>query len=302
MRKFENLPGMVSHLGLRYRKSGRGYIGECPFCGGGKRTPCFSFNSEVYHCFSCGSSGNFITFARHFGLAFTSGDRKPEVRKRVEEEYRELNTSFLFNFNKVPDRSVLVWLEKRGISYDAIKELVYFPVPKHYKGYYSGYRLAFPMIDREGRVRGVKVRNVLGREPKTLSFTGSQLYSIGIERLYCGIELQTDWVLVVEGEMDWLAIKSISPGYPVIAIPGAGYSFKPSEIRSLPQKVVLLMDNDEAGRRAAAKLKQQLTEEGKSVRIASYPDRVKDFNDLLIEDKQVSKEFIQEVAATPLYT
>lgn len=295
-RKFERLPEMIDHLGLRYKRSGRGYLGECPFCGGGKRTPCFSFNDEVYHCFSCGESGNFVRFAKRWNLPLGSGSytNRPE-RKKYEEEMRELNTSFLFNFNKVPDRSALVWLEKRGIEYEAVKELVYFPVPKRYKGYPAGYRLAFPFIDREGRVRGIKVRNVLGREPKTLAYTGSQLYSIGIHHLYCGIQLQTDWVLVVEGEMDWLAIKSISPEYPVIALPGAGYSFKPSEVKSLPKNVVLLLDNDEAGRKAAVKLQQQLTEEGKSVRVASYPDGVKDFNDLLLLDRQVAAEFIRAI-------
>ena len=53
------------------RRSGRRFVGLCPFHA--ERTPSFSVNPElgVYHCFGCGASGDVITFVRVTeGLAF----------------------------------------------------------------------------------------------------------------------------------------------------------------------------------------------------------------------------------------
>ena len=48
------------------------------------------------------------------------------------------------------------------------------------------------------------------------------------------------------------------------------------------RRVILALDNDDAGRKAAASLKEKLTAAGIAVRVASFPEGIKDANELLV--------------------
>ena len=49
---------------MQLKKSGRRYVGLCPFHG--EKTPSFSINAEngMYYCFGCQAKGDVITFVR----------------------------------------------------------------------------------------------------------------------------------------------------------------------------------------------------------------------------------------------
>ena len=51
---------------VRLKKSGRNYMGLCPFHN--DKSPSFSVSSEkqIYKCFSCGEAGNVLTFVMKY--------------------------------------------------------------------------------------------------------------------------------------------------------------------------------------------------------------------------------------------
>ncbi len=64
------------------KKSGRNFLGLCPFHS--EKTPSFSVNREkqIFYCFGCGAGGNVFTFLmRHDGLSF------PEAVRRLAGQY-----------------------------------------------------------------------------------------------------------------------------------------------------------------------------------------------------------------------
>lgn len=70
VREATDIVALISER-VALRRSGRRFVGLCPFHA--ERTPSFSVNPElgVYHCFGCGASGDAITFVRATeGLAF----------------------------------------------------------------------------------------------------------------------------------------------------------------------------------------------------------------------------------------
>ena len=64
------------------KKSGRNFLGLCPFHS--EKTPSFSVNrdKQIFYCFGCGAGGNVFTFLmRHDGLSF------PEAVKQLARQY-----------------------------------------------------------------------------------------------------------------------------------------------------------------------------------------------------------------------
>jgi hypothetical protein len=66
-----NLLRVVESAGVTLRRSGREYVGLCPFHV--EKTPSFAVNPEknLWHCFGCGAGGNAITFVMKMdGVSF----------------------------------------------------------------------------------------------------------------------------------------------------------------------------------------------------------------------------------------
>ena len=64
------------------KKSGRNYIGLCPFHS--EKTPSFTVSPEkqIFHCFGCGKGGNVFTF-----LMNQSGFTFPEAVRTLANQY-----------------------------------------------------------------------------------------------------------------------------------------------------------------------------------------------------------------------
>jgi DNA primase len=118
------------------KKSGRNYMGLCPFHG--EKTPSFTVNQErqIFHCFGCGEGGNVIGFImKREGLSFPEAVRflasrrgislpeyapgRPE-EKGLKERLLEANAAaaglFKANLLGPGGRQALAYLERRGIS------------------------------------------------------------------------------------------------------------------------------------------------------------------------------------------
>jgi DNA primase len=118
------------------KKSGRNYMGLCPFHG--EKTPSFTVNQErqIFHCFGCGEGGNVIGFVmKREGLSFPEAVRflaarrgialperstgRPE-EKGLKERLLEANAAaagaFKANLLGPSGRQAIAYLERRAIS------------------------------------------------------------------------------------------------------------------------------------------------------------------------------------------
>jgi DNA primase len=127
------------------KKSGKNYLGLCPFHS--ERTPSFTVNEEkgIFHCFGCGAGGNIFNFlmrANHLNfpeavkeLAKRYGVALPKRELSEEEKRRRSLKARLFEINEMAAEyyhQLLVsqkegeegrrYLVKRGISEEIIAE------------------------------------------------------------------------------------------------------------------------------------------------------------------------------------
>ncbi len=110
-------------------------------------------------------------------------------------------------------------------------------------------------------------------------------------------------VVLCESILDALSFHQAGIG---TAIPLYGTSgFTPDHFDTLKrervQRVILALDNDDAGCKATAALKEKLTAAGIAVRVASFPSAIKDANELLVSRNGDAGEAFRQVldAAEP---
>lgn len=181
----------------KLKKSGRRYIGLCPFHS--EKTPSFTVDPEkgLYHCFGCGAGGDIFTLVMEKeGMDFPSAleflakkyniviPKKTSPTKKIEEEIYEINQSahlFFQNCLKGRDGEMArKYLEGRGVnsSWTDSLELGFSPnqwdsLVKHLrnKGYNDniialsglGIKTERGLIDRfRGRIM-FPIKNISGR-------------------------------------------------------------------------------------------------------------------------------------------
>ncbi|WDU47294.1 DNA primase [Taylorella equigenitalis] len=132
---------------LTLRKSGASYIGLCPFHN--EKRPSFSVNSakQIYKCFSCGESGNVITFLMKYnGMTFPEackyladklGLEMPKRHRLTEREQQELKNKKsrqelmcncllqaqeYYVFNLQDSQEAKTYIAKRELNEDSIKK------------------------------------------------------------------------------------------------------------------------------------------------------------------------------------
>ena len=123
------------------RRSGRNYMGLCPFHD--EKTPSFSVNPEkqIFHCFGCGKGGSVFTFlvehenvtfveavhhiARRLNITIPDTQGEREAGSEAESLARVTRFAALFFHDRLlnSDRDSVVrkYAEKRGLSEETIK-------------------------------------------------------------------------------------------------------------------------------------------------------------------------------------
>jgi len=128
------------------KKSGRGYMALCPFHE--DKSPSFSFSTEkpLFHCFSCGKSGDWLTYimeresldfkealdrlAKEAGVELRGHDREAWERERGRADILERALEFFRGaLWKDGGKETLAYYKGRGYSEAEIKnmELGYYP-------------------------------------------------------------------------------------------------------------------------------------------------------------------------------
>ena len=127
------------------KKSGRNYLGLCPFHS--EKTPSFTVSAEkqLYHCFGCGAGGNLYTFimasenltfkeaitllAGRAGVSLperplSSGEKKFKVLKEELLRINEVSMKFFSEalFSRKYGSEALNYLKRRGLKESTLKE------------------------------------------------------------------------------------------------------------------------------------------------------------------------------------
>lgn len=124
------------------KKSGKNFLGLCPFHS--EKTPSFTVSpdKQMYYCFGCGAGGNVFTFlmehdglsfpecarllANRYGIALPSKDLSPEEKERISLREnlfsinRQAKAYFSENLRSATGRRALAYLKDRGITEETI--------------------------------------------------------------------------------------------------------------------------------------------------------------------------------------
>ncbi|MBW1846669.1 MAG: DNA primase [Deltaproteobacteria bacterium] len=159
------------------KKTGKNYVGLCPFHS--EKTPSFTVSSEkqIFHCFGCGEGGNVFTFLmKKDGLSFPDAIRLIGKRYGIEipeKRHKEKNRGFdekeiLYNINKMAmmfykenlqnskaGKMAFAYLKNRGMKNETISEFDLGCAPEgwnHLLNYFSRKEVSQKIIEKAGLV------------------------------------------------------------------------------------------------------------------------------------------------------
>ena len=311
------------------------YKANCPFHT--EKTPgAFSVHpdKQIYKCFSCGESGNVITFVQKYtGVSFAEAlsilaeragiklDIKPvkKVDSRYEKYYEindTVNKLFKNNLISSEGKEALKYLNDRTIDKDIINEfniglatkkiesilekkydvndLIEIDIIKDINGkLYDSFqnRITFPIIDENNNVIAFSGRKYLRDDledkmlPKysntkeTIIFKKSGTF-YNINNALPNIKKSKE-IIITEGFMDTIRMSSI--GYKnVVALMGTALTKEHlDKIIKLKCKVVLNLDQDEAGKTASISIGKELEKNNIDVSVIVFDD-YKDSDEFII--------------------
>lgn len=150
---------------VRLKRSGKGYVGLCPFHE--EKTPSFhvSPDKQLFHCFGCGKGGDIFTYvmekegysfpealkhlADRAGVDLAEGDTQVARAKKTQQDMLEaLQRHFVSLLSQPEGEEARVYLYNRGYSDEDIDgmELGYFP----------GYADAIRWLEENGYDRNTR--------------------------------------------------------------------------------------------------------------------------------------------------
>jgi len=304
IRQANNIVDVVGSY-IPLKRSGSSFKAQCPFHDDSHPSMMISDKKQIFKCFVCGKGGNAITFVQEYEhisfieavkkLAERAGITVAEEKKKTKviktknqlmlQVYDDAKRYFVNNLNKFGEE-VIVYLEKRGITRDAIKNydigyaldsfngLKNHLLNKHYgadilkasglfgsnnNGHYDLFRerLIFPIHSSSGKVvafggRKLNEEQMGGKyinSPTTDIYTkGKELYGFFLTKFDIG---KMDYAIICEGYMDFLRL--YSTGY-TNSVASLGTALTDDQLKILKQftkKLYMAYDGDDAGMKAA---------------------------------------------------
>ena len=233
----------------------------CPFCSSERkkqRDPSMSVwpQDGTYHCHHCGVKGKVLQMKDY---------KKPELTSQV-----------------LSDKVVQWFLDKRKITSESLE---YYGVTESMEWMPQSQSemrvINFNYFDINNELVNIKYRS---SDKKFKMFSGGKPLLYGLNRVR-----DLDHIIITEGEMDCLAIYSAgimgATSVPSGANKGSNnlnYIENSWDIINAKGKIILALDNDEAGKGLQSELLRRLGTKP-NVYIVTWPEGCKDANDVLIE-------------------
>jgi DNA primase len=160
LREAADIVAVISES-LTLKKSGRNYMGLCPFHG--ERTPSFSVSREkgTYYCFGCKRGGDVIDFvmelerltfaeaverlAERFGVALPPAS--PESRRRQDEQSQlgeVIDSAQAFFSTRLGEDRPRAFLERRGMTLEFAAAFGLGFAPAEWRALYDALHRKFP--------------------------------------------------------------------------------------------------------------------------------------------------------------
>lgn len=204
----------------------------------------------AFHCFSCSYKGNIF---KYYGILTNQSIlRIAKLKEKLKQ--LKIDTKGL----EVPPIAIPWTKEFRGISAQTYKKFEAFYIPgesNELRGFED--RIIFPIKDITGKIRVFQGRHILSSgSPKYLNYpanTALSPFPVVIPKGYTSIVL-------VEGIMDMLNCQDKGLDN-TVCIFGVSTMTKDTRLKLMPYKtqgitkVYLLLDGDDAGRKASKELK-----------------------------------------------
>lgn len=310
---------------VRLKKSGKNYMGLCPFHN--DKSPSFSVSSEkqIYKCFSCGEAGNVFTFVmKHKKLTFIEAVKyladKANIPLQIEDsqnnkisEKKELlykvnvEAARYYYSNLQKNKAVKEYFLNRGIkeetikrfglgySYDEWHGVINYLRAKGYKNnllveaglasksdksgnIYDKFRnrVMFPVFDVRGKVIGFGGRVLDNSKPKYLNSPETMIFQKGTNLYGLNFaiknKLQGDYIIIVEGYMDLIALHQYGITNVVASLGTALTINQVRLIRRYVNKVIISYDADLAGQTATLRGLEILRSAGLDVKVLTVPE------------------------------
>jgi len=329
---------------IKLEKAGSNFKGRCPFHN--EKTPSFfvSPDRDSYYCFGCGAKGDIFTFVQEYegidflnslklladraGIKLDKINHKQNSQENLLKEILEEATIFFEDAFK-KNSEVMIYLKKRGLNEDTIKEWRIGFAPngwsnlsdhlkkKGYKesdiekaglikkgpkeSYYDRFRsrIIFPIHNSNGDIIAFTGR-IFGAEEDTAKYLNSpetELFKKS-EILFAfdkakGSIRKNDFAILVEGQMD--TIMCHQAGYKN-AIASSGTAITETQLRNinrLSKNLVIAYDSDSAGFAASEKAWKVALSIGMDVKISPIEEGL-DPADLIQKDPKKWKETIKK--------
>lgn len=276
------LAPVLRHYQVPLRQSGRDqYRGRCPIHQGDSREAFHAnLTRNIFHCFSCGAGGtvlDFVAAMEHCTLrqaalklqvmAEPIGCRPAAAMMQLVTKKSKVPLPLHFTLRHID--STHPYLKARGIETATAKKFgigVYRGA-----GMFSG-RLVIPIHDARGELTAYCGRALDGTQPRyrfPSGFPKSEL----LFNLHRAAAVGQHAVMVVEGFFDCLKLHQAGIQSAVALMGTALYPPQQRQLLERFQRVILMLDGDDAGRRATAAIAARLQQHA-SVRLIHLPDAV----------------------------
>jgi len=287
----------------------------------GDKKPSLGFNTRTnrFKCFACGVSGSVLdlymavrgvdlpTAIKELGngYATTTYEYKPTPPKpkKIVGDYSEIYETLALTCGLDKEATDYLTGDKRGLSKDTINMFGIFSigdynkVNKYFKdnfdikalkesGLFSEkgslifykHKIVIPFYYGD-KIVFLQARNIDDTHPKYLNLIDIPKPIFNLERL-SRLD-KGDKVYICEGVFD--AMRLTQEGYTAVAILGVT-DFKADDVEVFkPFKVVLALDNDEAGKEMTQQIAKMFLLNGKAVSIKELPEGIKDITDFFLQ-------------------
>jgi DNA primase len=252
-----SMDAVLRKYGINWLRKERGELrGRCPLHQGeGRRTFHVNLTKNVFHCFSCQAGGNVLDLAaalekctiREAALRLLDWDGAVPVGPPAAPKLRGAAQNPPLGFELTGVDHSHPYVSQRAITDETAR---IFQI-----GVYGGSgmmrgRLVIPIHDEHGILVAYAGRTIDGAEPRYVFPPGFHK-SLVVFNLHRALRHCSSWVVVVEGFFDCIRVHQA--GVPsVVAIMGLSPSARQRDLLiGNFDEVILMLDGDEAGRRAS---------------------------------------------------